>query len=50
MSREALARVGLAIDPRIPIKKLSVAQQLVEIAKALSVDARSSSWTSRPRP
>jgi ribose transport system ATP-binding protein len=41
MSREALARVGLAIDPRTPIKKLSVAQrQLVEIAKALSLDAR----------
>jgi ribose transport system ATP-binding protein len=40
-SREALARVGLAIDPRTPIKKLSVAQrQLVEIAKALSLDAR----------
>jgi ribose transport system ATP-binding protein len=41
MSREALARVGLAIDPRTPIKKLSVAQrQLVEIAKALSLDAK----------
>jgi ribose transport system ATP-binding protein len=41
MSRAVLARVGLAIDPQTPIKKLSVAQrQLVEIAKALSVDAR----------
>ncbi len=41
MSRAALARIGLAIDPRTPIKKLSVAQrQLVEIAKALSLDAR----------
>ena len=41
MSREALARVGLAIDPQTPIKKLSVAQrQMVEIAKALSLDAR----------
>ena len=41
MSRKALARVGLAVDPRTPIKKLSVAQrQLVEIAKALSLDAK----------
>jgi ribose transport system ATP-binding protein len=41
MAREALARVGLAIDPRTKIKKLSVAQrQLVEIAKALSLDAK----------
>jgi ribose transport system ATP-binding protein len=41
MSREVLARVGLAVDPQTPLKKLSVAQrQLVEIAKALSVDAR----------
>ena len=41
MSREALAPVGLAVDPDTPIKKLSVAQrQMVEIAKALSLDAR----------
>jgi ribose transport system ATP-binding protein len=41
MSRDVLARVGLAIDPQTPIKKLSVAQrQLVEIAKALSLDAK----------
>src|SRR5207244_561030 len=33
--------VGLAVDPGAPIKRLSVAQrQMVEIAKALSVNAR----------
>lgn len=37
----ALARVGLTIDPRTPVRTLGVArQQLVEIAKALSLDAR----------
>jgi ribose transport system ATP-binding protein len=41
MSKAALARVGLSVDPDTPIKKLSVAQrQMVEIAKALSLDAR----------
>ena len=41
MSREALALVGLEVDPETPIKRLSVAQrQMVEIAKALSLDAR----------
>ena len=41
MSRAALARVGLALDPETPIKRLSVAQrQMVEIAKALSLNAR----------
>jgi ribose transport system ATP-binding protein len=41
MSWEALAPVGLSVDPETPIKKLSVAQrQMVEIAKALSLDAR----------
>jgi ribose transport system ATP-binding protein len=41
MSREALARVGLDVAPRTLVKKLSVAQrQLVEIAKALSLDAQ----------
>jgi ribose transport system ATP-binding protein len=41
MSREALARVGLALAPETPIKRLSVAQQqMVEIAKALSLNAR----------
>ncbi|MFV0634570.1 ATP-binding cassette domain-containing protein [Demequina sp.] len=38
---ELLARVGLEIDPRTPIKNLGVGQQqLVEIAKALSKDVR----------
>jgi ribose transport system ATP-binding protein len=41
MSIQALALVGLAVDPNTPIKKLSVAQrQLVEIAKALSLNAK----------
>ena len=41
MSRAALARVGLELDPDTPIKRLSVAQrQMVEIAKALSLNAR----------
>ena len=41
MSRDALARVGLDLDPQTPIKKLSVAQrQMVEIAKALTLDAK----------
>src|SRR3984957_9297330 len=41
MSQEALAPVGLSVDPDTPIKKLSVAQrQMVEIAKALSLNAR----------
>lgn len=36
-----LERVGLDIDPETPIKGLGIArQQLVEIAKALSLDAR----------
>ena len=36
-----LARLGVAISPRAPVSKLSVAQQqMVEIAKALSLDAR----------
>lgn len=37
----ALARVGLDVDPETPVRELGVArQQLVEIAKALSLDAR----------
>jgi ribose transport system ATP-binding protein len=44
MNREAtklLSRLGLTTDPRTPVCKLSVgAQQLVEIAKALSTNAR----------
>ena len=40
-ARGALARVGLDVDPRMPVARLGVArQQLVEIAKALSLDAR----------
>jgi ribose transport system ATP-binding protein len=39
--RSNLARVGLRIDPETPVRRLSVAQQQqVEIAKALSLDAR----------
>lgn len=38
---EALARIGASISPRAVISDLSVAeQQMVEIARALSVDAR----------
>ena len=41
MSEQALAPVGLLVDPDTPVKRLSVAQrQLVEIAKALSLSAR----------
>jgi ribose transport system ATP-binding protein len=40
-SRELLARVGLDADPETPVERLTSArQQLVEIAKALSLDAR----------
>ena len=40
-SAELLRRVGLAVDPRTPVHRLSIGrQQLVEIAKALSADAR----------
>lgn len=40
-SSALLTRVGLAIDPRIPVSRLKVAQQqMVEIAKALSKEAR----------
>jgi putative multiple sugar transport system ATP-binding protein len=38
---ELLARVGLTVDPNIPIKQLGVGQQqLVEIAKALSKNVK----------
>jgi rhamnose transport system ATP-binding protein len=38
---ELLASLGVRLNPRIPVQGLSVAdQQLVEIAKALSLDAR----------
>ena len=40
-ARELLQRVGLHIDPRKTVASLSVAeQQLVEIAKALAIDAK----------
>jgi ribose transport system ATP-binding protein len=38
---EVLQRIGLDVDPRRPLKELTIGrQQLVEIAKALSVDSR----------
>ena len=38
---DALARIGSDIDPRRPVGELSIAQQqMVEIAKALTVNAR----------
>ncbi|WP_441292494.1 sugar ABC transporter ATP-binding protein [Sorangium sp. KYC3313] len=41
LAREALARVGLDIDPERPIKDLGIGQQqMVEIAKALLKDAK----------
>ncbi len=40
-AQAVLARVGLAVDARRPLAGLSIGQQqLVEIAKALSIDAR----------
>ena len=40
-SRAIIARVGLDIDPATPVSSLSVAeQQLVEIARALSLESR----------
>ncbi|MBL8580239.1 MAG: sugar ABC transporter ATP-binding protein [Mesorhizobium sp.] len=40
-SRQIIARVGLTVDPRTPVSSLSVAeQQLVEIARALSLESR----------
>ena len=40
-AREALAQIGLNVDPSIPLSTLSIAQQqMVEIAKALSTQAR----------
>ena len=45
-----MSTLGLDIDTNRAIERLRVSQrQLVEIAKALSLDTRSSSWTSRPR-
>ncbi|MBL9174141.1 MAG: sugar ABC transporter ATP-binding protein [Verrucomicrobiales bacterium] len=40
-ARQHLAKVGLDVEPSVPVGTLSLGQrQLVEIAKALSVDAR----------
>ncbi len=40
-AREQLQRVRLEIDPRVPVRQLPLAQQqMVEVAKALSLDAR----------
>ncbi|MEZ5802451.1 MAG: sugar ABC transporter ATP-binding protein [Rhizobiaceae bacterium] len=40
-ARDIIARVGLKLDPRTAVSSLSVAeQQLVEIARALSLDSR----------
>ena len=40
-TRNSLERLGLALEPRVPVGRLSVARrQMVEIAKALSRDAR----------
>ena len=40
-TRDIIARVGLSIDPDTPVSALSVAeQQLVEIARALSLESR----------
>lgn len=39
--RQELARLGLDIDPRTQVRRLPIAQQqMVEVAKALSLDAR----------
>ena len=40
-AREALARLGLELDPTLPVRRLRPdQQQMVEIARALSIDAR----------
>jgi ribose transport system ATP-binding protein len=40
-ARRVMRRVGLDVDPSTPLRQLSIAQQqLTEIAKALSLDAR----------
>jgi ABC-type sugar transport system ATPase subunit len=40
-AREALARLGLELDPSMPVRRLRPdQQQMVEIARALSIDAR----------
>ncbi len=41
LARKLFARIGVAIDPDAPCRELSVAQQqVVEIAKAMAIDAR----------
>jgi ABC-type sugar transport system ATPase subunit len=41
MTRELLKRLGVDIDPDLPVRSLTVGeQQIVEVAKALAVDAR----------
>lgn len=41
LARELFARMGVEIDPEVPCRNLSIAQQqVVEIAKALAQDAR----------
>ena len=41
MARESLARLGLELDPSLPVRRLRPdQQQMVEIARALSIDAR----------
>ena len=45
---EALRALDPTIDPAAPIRTLKVAQrQIVEIARAVMEDAKSSPWTSR---
>src|ERR1700722_13518095 len=40
-ARELLSRLRIDIDVRVPVKMLSIAErQAIEIAKALSIDAR----------
>jgi ABC-type sugar transport system ATPase subunit len=40
-ARDALARLGLELDPALPVRRLRPdQQQMVEIARALSIDAR----------
>ncbi len=40
-ARQQLARLGLDVDPRTPVNRLPLAQQqMVEVVKALSLDAR----------
>ncbi|MBL8852822.1 MAG: sugar ABC transporter ATP-binding protein [Planctomycetaceae bacterium] len=41
LARKSLEKVGLNVSPRLPLSRLSLGQQqMVEIAKALSIDAK----------